>query len=88
MERRMTADRRKLHMFFSNERRTGPFDRRNADVRRRERAQEMEKIKKIREFRKNETPPAPSAKPMLTRTRLVAVGLALLLLAIVLFFFN
>jgi hypothetical protein len=88
MERRKIADRRKLHMFFSDERRTGPFDRRNADARRRERAQEMEKIKKIRQFRENETPPASSARPILTRTQLVAVGLALLLLAIVLVLFN
>ena len=88
MERRKIADRRKLHMFFSDERRIGPFDRRNADVRRRERAKEMEKINKIGQFKKDETPPVPTASPRLTTKQLVALGLALFLLAIILVFFN
>ena len=87
MERRRIPDRRKTHMFFSDERRTGPFDRRNADARRRERAQEIAKIKKIREYKEQDVVGmTPSTTPTITRKRLAAVGLIVLLLAIVLFF--
>jgi hypothetical protein len=87
MERRKISDRRKVHMFFSHERRSGPFDRRNADARRRERAEEMQKIKEIRKFKEKETLSAPPAATYnLKRKQLIAVGLALVLLAIALFF--
>lgn len=87
MERRKIPDRRKVHMFFSDERRAGPFDRRNADAKRRERAEEMQKIKEIRKFKEKAAIPAtPAATPKLNQKQLIAVGLALVLLAIALFF--
>ena len=88
MERRKTPDRRKVHMYISKERRTGPFDRRNADVRRRERAEELKKIQSLRQFKNSETSPSsPVAIDSPGRKKLVAVGVALLLLAIALFMF-
>lgn len=88
MERRQIPERRKIHTFFSDERRTGPFDRRNADARHRERAAEMEKIKEIRTYKaKDAGQPSPVAIPPSRRKQLVAAGLVLLLLAIAFFFF-
>lgn len=87
MERRKTPDRRKIHTFFSDERRTGPFDRRNADARHRERVEEMKKIKEIRDYKeKDASHVIPVAIPPSRRKQLVAVGLVLLLLAIAFFF--
>lgn len=88
MERRQNPDRRKIHTFFSDERRTGPFDRRNADARLRERVEEMEKIKEIRSYKEKAAGQAsPVTKPPSRRKQLVAAGLVLLLLAIAFFFF-
>lgn len=88
MERRKIPDRRKVHLFISEERRTGPFDRRNADVRRRERAEELKKIQDIRRFRERDpVSPTPAGADYPGRKKLVAVGVALLLLAIAFFMF-
>jgi hypothetical protein len=89
MERRKIPDRRQQHTFFSDDRRSGPFDRRNADARLWERAQEMEKIKQIREYKERDVASStPSATSMFTPRRLVAIGVAVLLLVILLFVFN
>lgn len=88
MERRKISDRRKMHSFFSDERRTGPFDRRNADARHRERAEEMKKIQEIRGYKeKGASHPTPAATLSSRHKQLVAVGLVLLLVAIAFFFF-
>lgn len=88
MERRKVPDRRKVHTFFSDERRTGPFDRRNADARRRERAEEMKKINEIRMFKEQDTSSATTtAAPPSRRKQLIVAGLVLFLLVIALFLF-
>lgn len=79
MERRKEPDRRQTHMFVSNERRTGPFDRRGADMRRLEREEEIRKIEKLRAYRQKDSTPPPAA-PLLTRKRLVYIGIALVLI--------
>ena len=54
MERRKSPDRRKMHVFFSDERRLGPFDRRDAAERLEQRKREMEKIEKIKAYRQRD----------------------------------
>lgn len=84
MDRRKLPDRRKVHVFVANERRTGPSDRRNADARRRERAEEREKINQIRRFKDKDTVHAiPAAASQSRRRQLVIVGVALLLLVVI-----
>ena len=68
-------------MFVSDERRVGPYDRRGAANRRRERAQEIKKIHQINTF-KNKKRESSSAEPLLTRKRLTFLGLALVLIVI------
>lgn len=87
MERRKLADRRRMHVFVSDERRTGPFDRRNADARRRDRAEEMKKISEIRKFKEEEASrPVPASATTPRRKQLLVLGIVVLLLAIALFF--
>lgn len=88
VERRTLADRRKVHMFVSEERRKGPHDRRGAEQRRRERTLEREKIEKIQSFKEKKKLPASPASPVITKKLLVCIGLTLLLLVIVLFALN
>jgi hypothetical protein len=85
MERRKISDRRKVHMFVFEEQRTGPHDRRGAESRRLERAREMEKVKRIQAFKEQDRASATPSAPVITKKQLVYIGLALLLLAIVLF---
>lgn len=87
MERRQTAERRKIHMFVSEERRTGPHERRGADARRRESAREREKIARIRAFKEKDKVSVP-ARPLITRKRLLFVGLGLLIIIGILFIRN
>ena len=80
MERRKGADRRQVHVFVSNDRRNGPHDRRGDEFRRRERAREREKIERIQAFKEKAKAPS-SAAPMITKKRLLCVGLAILVAA-------
>ncbi len=82
MERRKTDKRRQVHMFVSDDRRDGPYERRDDEARRREREREREKIDKIRAFREKDNVPL-SATPMITKNRLVYIGLALLVVVAV-----
>jgi hypothetical protein len=68
-------------MFVSNERRTGPFDRRGADMRHRERQMELRKIKQLRRYKERDRA-TPSAEPLLNKKRLTLLGLALVLIVI------
>lgn len=68
-------------MFVSDERRTGPFDRRGADTRRLEREREIRKIEEIRSYKAKNSAPPP-AEPLLNRKRLTFLGLALVLIVI------
>lgn len=79
MERRKTENRRQVHLYVADDRRTGPFDRRGDDVRRRERMQEREKIERIRAF-KDRDRSSPPDSPTMTKKRLVFAGLVLLLI--------
>ncbi len=81
MERRKTDKRRQVHMFVSDDRRDGPYERRDDEARRREREREKEKIDRIRAFKEKDNVP-PSATPMITKKRLVYIGLALLVVAV------
>ena len=81
MERRKTDDRRQVHIFVSDDRRDGPYERRDDETRRREREREREKIIRIRSFKEKDNLPLP-ATPMITKKRLVYIGLALLVVAV------
>ena len=81
MERRKTDKRRQVHMFVSDDRRDGPYERRDDEARRREREREKEKIDRIRAFKEKGNVP-PSATPMITKKRLAYIGLALLVVAV------
>jgi hypothetical protein len=87
MERRMTADRRLIHVFVADERRSGPYNRRGAETRHRERDAEKEKIERIRAFKK-QSHPSRSATPLITKKRLIYLSLALLLIVVALFLRN
>ena len=71
MERRKTEDRRQVHMFVSDDRRDGPYERRDDETRRRERERERQKIESIRSFKEKDNVPLP-ATPMITQK---AIGL-------------
>lgn len=79
MERRVTADRRQAHLFVANDRRTGPFDRRETDSRRREWATQQAKIARIRTYKQKSRPSSPD-QPLFTTKRLVMIGAAGLIL--------
>ena len=81
MERRKTDDRRQVHMFVSDDRRDGPYERRDDETRRREREREREKIERIRSFKEKDNVPPP-ATPIITPKRLVYIGLALLVFVV------
>lgn len=83
MERRNTETRRQDHVFVADERREGPYDRRGDDARRRESVREKEKIERIRAFKAKDKASPPDT-PLITRKRLVYVGLAVLVFAVVL----
>ncbi len=87
MERRATADRRLVHVFVSDERRNGPYERRGADIRHLERERERKKIERIRAF-KEKGQPSPPATPVITKKRLIYVGLALLIIVVASFLLN
>jgi len=83
MERRKMPDRRRVHVFVSQDRRTGPYDRRGASSRLRERAQEMEKIKRIQSFKEKDKIAAPAAFG-LDKKRIIFLVLAALILIVAL----
>ncbi|BBO90148.1 hypothetical protein [Desulfosarcina ovata] len=85
MERRIGIDRRQVHMFFANERRTGPHDRRGADARRQERARQIKKIDTIRSY-KEKTRNASGVSPVSSSRRMVYVGVALLIILVIVLF--
>ena len=87
MERRKSADRRQDHVFVSNDRRTGPFDRRSSKSRREEIAAERAKIARIQAYKAKDKA-ADSAQPLFTPRRMAFLGLALLILVAMLFFLN
>ena len=82
MERRAIADRRQVHMFFANDRRTGPHDRRGADIRREQRAKEIKKIKALMAYKEKEQD-APAKSSTLTRKRIAYIGVVLAIVVIV-----
>lgn len=84
MERRKTEDRRHVHAFVADDRRDGPYERRDKDARRWEREQERAKIERIRAF-KGKDKTSPSASPMVATKRWVYIGLALLVIAVAVF---
>ncbi|MFO7715519.1 hypothetical protein [Desulfosarcina sp.] len=75
----MTADRRLIHVFVSDERRSGPHERRGAEIRHLESMRERQKIERIRAF-KQKGQSAQPATPMVTKKRLTYLCLGLLLL--------
>ena len=87
MEKRKSTDRRKAHLFVSNDRRTGPFDRRSSKSRHEEIESEKEKIARIRAYKAKDKA-ASSAPSLFTPKRLVFLGVALLILFMLLFFLN
>jgi len=87
MEKRKKVDRRQDHLFVSDDRRTGPYDRRSPALGREEIEAEREKVERIRAFKAKDRS-TPSAQPLFTPKRLVFLGLALLLLVAILFFLN
>lgn len=83
MERRETADRRQAHLFVADERRSGPYDRRNASTRQQEREAERAKIERIRAFKQKDRS-ASHGKPLFTKQRLLILGGILLVIIIAL----
>jgi hypothetical protein len=86
MERRKTAERRQEHIFVSEDRRSGPFDRRHKSHRRRDIEEEREKIERIRAFKARDRTASSASPPLFTKKRLAWMGLAILILAAVLVF--
>lgn len=84
MERRKNEERRQVHVFVSNERRVGPYDRRGTESRRIERERERKKIESLRAYREKSNVPLAAA-PMITRNRLLYLALALLVILVTLF---
>lgn len=83
MERRKIADRRQKHIFVSEDRRSGPFDRRDKNHRRLEIEEEREKIERIRAFKAKDRAASSASPPLFTKKRLTWMGLALLALVVV-----
>ncbi|MEE4112013.1 MAG: hypothetical protein V2I40_04310 [Desulfobacteraceae bacterium] len=79
MERRKAEARRQVHVFVSDDRRDGPYERRGDETRRRERERERKKIERIRSFKEKDKAHAPVA-PMMTGKGLTVVGIVLLVL--------
>ena len=88
MERRQTAERRQEHIFVSDDRRSGPFDRRQKSHRRRDIEEEREKIERIRAFKARDRAASSESPPLFTKKRLVWMGLAILGLVVVLYLFR
>ena len=84
MERRKTEDRRQVHVFVSDDRRDGPYERRDDEARRRERERERKKIERIRAFKKKDNVPPP-ATPIITQKRLIYLVLVLLVFVVAVF---
>ncbi len=84
MERRTTEVRRQDHAFVADERRDGPYDRREDEARHRERRQEIKKIERIRAFKAKDKD-HQSAAPLITKKRLMVVGMVVLVLLVALF---
>ena len=87
MEKRQSVDRRQEHLFVSDDRRSGPYDRRRPPSRREEIEAEKEKIARIQAFKAMKTT-ADTSQPLFTPKRLALLGLALVLLLAMLFFLN
>ena len=83
MERRKITDRRQEHIFVSEDRRSGPFDRRDKGHRLREIEEERQKIERIRAFKAKDRAASSASPPLFTTKRLVWMGLALLGLMVV-----
>ncbi len=81
MQRRKAEARRQVHIFVSDDRRDGPYERRDDEARRRERERERKKIERIRAFKEKDNVPL-SAAPTITKKRLVYIGLALLVVVV------
>ena len=82
MERRQGADRRQMHMFVSQDRRSGPFDRRGAAGRQHERMQERQAIERIRAYKEKDRADRKTA-PLLTRKQVVYLSLTLLIILVI-----
>ena len=82
MERRQGADRRQMHVFVSEDRRTGPFDRRGAAGRQHERMQEKQAIERIRAYKEKDKADRKTA-PRLTRKQVTYLSLALLIILVI-----
>ncbi len=87
MERRQIANRRQEHLFVSNDRRTGPYDRRKPRSRRAEIEAEREKIARIQAYKAKDKA-VDATQPLFTTKRLVVVGITLLVLIAILFILN
>ncbi|BBO75880.1 hypothetical protein DSCW_32970 [Desulfosarcina widdelii] len=88
MERRKITDRRHKHIFVSEDRRSGPFDRRDKGHRRQEIEEEREKIERIRAFKAKDRAASSTSPPLFTKKRVVWMGLAILVLVVVLYLFR
>jgi hypothetical protein len=86
MERRKNADRRQEHIFVSEDRRSGPYDRREKNHRRQEIEEEREKIERIRAFKAKDRAASSASLPLFTKKRLVWMVLAILVVVVVLYF--
>jgi hypothetical protein len=71
-------------MFVALDRRTGPYDRRGVSARLQERAQEMEKIRRIRSFKEKDKMDAPTVSWM-DKKRIVLLTLIVLIFLVALF---
>ena len=87
MERRKGEDRRQTHVFVSDDRRDGPYERRDDEARRQERERERKKIERIRAFKEKDKAPAPVA-PLITKKRLIFLGLVLLVFVVAILLLN
>ncbi len=81
MERRKAEARRQVHVFVSDDRRDGPYERRDDEARRGERERERKKIERIRAFKEKDKAPPP-ATPMISQKRLIYTGIALLVVVV------
>jgi hypothetical protein len=88
MDKRKNLERRQDHLFVSDDRRSGPFDRRRTGTRREEIEAEREKIERIRAFKaKDQAHAASSTAPVLTKKKLIFLGAAVLAIVTILLLF-
>jgi len=75
-------------MFVSEDRRSGPFDRRDKNHRLRDIEEEREKIERIRAFKARDRAASSASPPLFTKKRLTWMSLAILALVMVLYLFR